>query len=277
MVKKIIHFFFFIGFGLSATASWAAEDPFAHREPIDLVKAAGTSRLLLVGDDHTQPAIKQFVARELDALQRKGFSCLAIEMIPTNLQGDLDSWTPESQERVRTHLLTSWGDKGIGVAESLFGLIRKAKGQGMCVMALDPADASKLSRVAVNPHWMGCIRNCLCQNVDTRIIVFAGRSHVDPTPGSLYSLLKAEGASFSVVEFAGLDSQETAQMDLKTARLLGRATHPTTLFTLEGYRTGLRDNCMVRYNAESDGGRASNWIVNLASAREFSSLLLATR
>lgn len=238
----------------------------ARGEPIDLVKVAGMSRLLLVGDDHTQPAIKQFLADELAFLQGVGFSSLAIEMIPTNLQGDLDAWTPEAQERIRQHLAMAWSEKGPGVADSLFALIRKAKERDMMVLALDPPDAWRWNRVTVNPYWADCIRHCLRNNFGTRMIVFAGRSHVDPTPSSLSSLLGTDGLPLSVIAFAGLDSEETVQMDLKTARLLGRPAHPTTLLTQEGYQTGQRRNCMVSCPIKSCCQNASNWIVHLPEA-----------
>jgi hypothetical protein len=262
----------FIGLFLHSPICYGAEDFFARREPIDLAKAAGSSRLLLVGDDHTQPAIKHFLADELPILRRAGFSHLAIEMLPTDFQDDLDAWTPESQERIRRHLVTAWSEKGPGVAESLFALIEEAKRQGMGVLALDVPDAWDWDRVAVNPVWADCIKACLSKNPSMRMIVFAGRSHVDPTPASLSSLLNADGLTLSVVQFAGLDSEETVQIDLKTARLLGRATHPATLLTHQGYQTGLRQNCMVPCHIKSCCQSASNWIVNLAETPAFLAL-----
>lgn len=251
---------------LRASVCFGAEDSFVHEEPIDLVKAAGTAQLLLVGDDHTQPAIKHFLADELATLRRAGFACLAIEMLPTDFQDDLDAWTPESQERIRQQLARGWDEKGAGVVDSLFALIQKAKDQGIEVLALDPPNAWELDRVAVNPAWVECIKKCLVKDPSARMIVFAGRSHVDPTPASLSSLLDADGLRFSIVQFAGLDSLETVQMDLKTARLLGRTAHPTTLLTFEGYRTGQRRNFMAHCPRKSHHKYVSNWIVSLAES-----------
>jgi len=157
---KTIPLVLFIGLVFRASFCHGAEDLFAHRAPIDLAKAAGTSRLLLVGDDHTQPAIKRFLANELPLLQRVGFSHLAIEMLPTDFQDDLDAWTPESQERIQRHLAMAWGEKGRGVVESLFTLVQKAKGQGMEVPALDPPDTWSWNRIRT-PTATFCLLWCI--------------------------------------------------------------------------------------------------------------------
>lgn len=263
-----------MGLILRASFCHGAEDLFARREPVDIVKAAGTSRLLLVGDDHTHPAIKHFLAAELARLHRAGFSHLAVEMVTSDLQGGLDAWTPESRERIRRHLETAWAEKGPGVPESIFALINAAKERGMEVLALDPPDVPSRNRLTVNPFWADRIKSSLSKSPSVRMVVFAGRSHVDHTPASLTSLLDAHGVSVSVVDFSGLDSEETTQMDLKTARLLGRSAHPTTVLTYEGYRTDLKQSCMVSCPMKSCCKYASNWIIHLP---EVPSLFLAQR
>lgn len=265
----IVYRILFLGLIIPASLCYAAEDILAGRESIDLAKAAGTSRLLLIGDDHTQPAIKEFLSSELAILLRQGFSTLAIEMVSTNLQSDLSAWTPESRERIYRHLTKAWSEKGPGVVESLFALIQEAKGLGMNVLALDPPDAWSWDRAKVNPYWAECIQSHLKDSPSARMIVFAGRSHVDHAPTALPTLLYAQGLSVSVVQFAGLDSEETVQMDLKTARLLGRPPHLTSLVTSRVYQTGLRRNCMVSYYSQLDCKHNANWIVVLPENTPF--------
>lgn len=272
-MKTIRLFSIVVLLAASGSICQGAEDYFGRREAIDLARAAGNSTVLLMGDDHTQPAIKQFLDGELPSLHRLGFSCLAFEMLPVGFQDDLDTWSPESQERIQHHLQKAWGEKGAGIPEALFSVLKKAKEEGMRVIALDPPNASQLSRPEVNPYWNACIKHCLGK--DCRMIVFAGRSHVELTSGSLSSLLQAEGISISMVQFAGLETQESAELDLRTARLLGRAAHPTTLLTLQGYQTGRRESFMTPCSTAHEN--ESTWIVNLSVSEPFPPIQVACR
>ena len=148
---------------------------------------------------------------------------------------------------------------------------------GMRVVALDPEYPAGINRATVNPHWMGCIKSCFHHNDDCRMIVFAGRAHVDPSSGSLYTLLADAGISTSLVEFAGLEKMETAQMDYKTAHLLGLPVHPTTLITLDNSKSGQHANFMIPCLVDLTRQNASNWIINLVQSQDSFSLLLARR
>lgn len=269
-MKKI-----FIGLLLFSLPTTGISQPMdlllSGREPIDLTKAAAGSDVLLIGDDHTQPEIKMFLMNQLKPLSGVGFRCLAIEMLPSRFQPSLDHWTEADQNRIRQHLARFWGEKGPGIAESLFDLIARAKQEGLMVVALDPDEAPSMDREDVNPHWAQCVQRCRIGKNGTKMIVFGGSSHFQSHPQSAFSILKDQGIHCSVLEFAGLENPRSVELDLKTAKLLGREAPVALQLTAENQHQGWRGAFMLPYKRET---LATRWIINMDPTTQLASLPL---
>ena len=244
----------------------------SSREPVDIKKIARASNMLLVGDDHTQPAIKDFLKNHLEALQGLGFRYLALEMLPSNLQGDLDSWTTSSRRRVGEYLEANWGDKGPGVVDSLVSLIDAAKRCGIKVIALETPRAAEMSRAAVNPYWVERIQSYLSENPAGRMIVFCGSAHLESRPGTLYSILSDRGLTPSVVEFSGVDREKSLREEIEISRILGKPVSLTIQVGLAACYFGIHENFMLSVPNPS---KRLAWIVNLTPQSSESPALLA--
>lgn len=233
-----------------------------QREPIDFSKAADESDVLLIGDDHTQLGIKTFLMGRFKELHALGFRCLAIEMVPMRFQPALDRWNGTDQKLIRDHLIRYWGEKGPGIPDSFFNLVASAKREGLMVMALDPETTLLTDRESVNSSWVECIRRCLIGKEGGRMIVFGGSGHFQSLPDSIPPLLKAQSIRFSVLEFAGLESRESVEIELKTAELLGRAVPFRLRVTQESRRLALYGPFMVR-DASDKTPVLSRWVIDL--------------
>jgi len=280
-IKKLIVSFLLMSFNGSGIVFGAAdqsvslqtENILSNREPIDIEKMAGAYNLLLVGDDHTQPAIKDFLKNRLVTLKRLGFNYLALEMLPSNLQDNLNTWNPENRQKVRNHLETFWASKGPGVVDSLMCLVEAAKQQGMTVIALEHPLSERMTREAVNPYWAERIQNYLSEDKANKIIVLCGSAHLKPAPGSLYCILKDKEFSPSVVQFSGLDPQRSIQREVEVAKILGKTVSSTTQVALAVFRSGVHGDFMVEFTESPT--EQPYWVINFTPKPAESSILLA--
>lgn len=95
------------------------------------------------------------------------------------------------------------------------------------------------------------------------MIVFGGSGHFEARPGSALSLLKAQGIRVSLIEFAGLESQESLALDLKTAELLGRLVPLRLIVTEESRRLGWTGTFMVHAAHDEILAQTNRWIMNI--------------
>lgn len=243
------------GSGVNAAEFTGLPEVF-HPEPFNLARAVGNSDVLLVADDHTQSEIKDFLGENLPALQALGFRSLGLEMLPTHCQKDLDSWDPAARQRIQRHLEEFWGEKGAAIPASIYRLLEEAKREGFTVIAVDSDVPSGADRRSVNPYWVESIERCRRSSRDgSRMIVFGGASHFRGDSGTVLSLLKDRGVRASVLEFSGLESAESIDLEWRTAEALGRAVPGVLQIARENDRLGRHGVFMVSETTE--------WVINL--------------
>jgi len=232
----------------------------AEVEPFNLTRAVGEADVLLVADDHTQPEIKNFLADHLQALHALGFRSLGLEMLPTHCQKDLDAWDPAARQRIQQHLEEFWGEKGAEVPISILRLIDEAKRQGFALIAIDSNGLYGADRQSVNPHWVESIQQYRKSRDGSRMIVFGGASHFRGDSGTVFSLLKQQGVRVSVLEFSGLESAESIDLEWRTDLALERAVPEVLQIARENGLRGHHGLFMI--------SEARNWVINLEPSTE---------
>jgi hypothetical protein len=229
--------------GVRAATSDVIQEKF-HPEPLNVAKAVGDADVLLVADDHTQPAIKNFLGTQLSELHNLGFRSVGIEMLPVRFQADLDTWNTISRQRIQRHLVEFWGEKGPEIPTSIFRLIEEAKRQGFTIIAIDSDGFSDADRRSA--AWVQAIERCRWSNKDgSRMIVFGGASHFRSDSGTVLSLLKNQGVCVSVLEFSGLESNDSIDLEWKVAKALRRTVPEATQIARENEQRGRHGLFMV--------------------------------
>lgn len=114
------------------------------RKPVDL-SSIGKTRVLLFGEHHDSDSTKVFLVQLLPELKALGYTHMGMEMVPENLQRDLDFFFKSGDIRklskVKTFLDEKWkyGDDGTG--RRYFDLIVEAQKLGIRTIALDVREA----------------------------------------------------------------------------------------------------------------------------------------
>lgn len=210
----------------AGSASDPIDDVVANRRPVDWNAVVGENRVILLGEAHSNVAIRSFLAAQARSMREAGITHYGIEAPPHPAFDELNAG--------RMVDLT-----GVSVGPGFPGYeqtIRAMRNAGITVVPLDLDQSLPLAADARDRHMADTITQIVSQDPDAKVVALLGRFHsgnsqrdFGPTAGAL---LHAGPHPTTSISFTG--GSETSNMLTEAARE-HNATYETFFVDLRDY------------------------------------------
>lgn len=171
-----------------------------EREPINYSKiVTPETRVLAIGEAHTIAGHKQELAKILPQLRQSGFTHLAMEFWPSDMQEALDEFqsTDTGREKLEEYARKKQGRMG----DEYVAVVEAAKKAGIRVMAIDISqnerkiyDSTKADEWDKREHTMVAgVKKALEENEQYKVITYTGGMHAAKGTSTMAALLVTDG------------------------------------------------------------------------------------
>jgi len=175
----------------------------ADPQPRELMEALVDSDTLLINDIRAELDIKRNLRSHLALLKSHGFDYLAVEILPANLQKELNRWDTSDPAAIREYLnLKIMSREGSSIPDAYMELFAEAKAQGIKLIALDD-DINYAYEIPT--YWMDKIKKAIGQNNSSKVIILAAERYFSGNYAHgvpLTLVLKQRDRSYSVVQLS---------------------------------------------------------------------------
>lgn len=186
------------------------------------------ARLLIFGERHTQVESRDFLVQRLELLAREGFDTLAIEMLNSSAQKQLDQYLAGqlTQEELKKVFATHWNYP----SKSYLQLLSQAKNLNMNIIALDNRSevSGDMSRELIrrDRHMAKVLTQHLKMNPQSKVVALTGRLHAyrsfsqTQRPATIIEQVKKAIAGFRGQSFLMIAGQEETMFTILLQELI---------------------------------------------------------
>ncbi|MEM4215091.1 MAG: ChaN family lipoprotein [Candidatus Pacearchaeota archaeon] len=194
-------------------------------------------QVIIFGEDHSNVAQKEYFAKILPEIKKKGINVVALEMFSEDYQDILNKYLKgdlSKRNQIDSILKYFWYEIGKGVVEGYMDIVDVIKKENMQLIALDvPVNTllknlKKEDRLKLNEVWADKIEKYV-KTSGEGLVIYCGFGHL--CENSLVNILTKRNVPAIDVMFCGGDLPKDFKLDR-----FGRIVYVKTLYTFEEMR-----------------------------------------